>query len=78
MYFPQVISTPVSAARVGGQSKGAAVRFIGAVVNRWNRHRSLMAWNRNLPRPAGCTHLPVRLWCRHSALLTLRAGDSLR
>lgn len=54
---------------------------IGALVlelaRGWGRHRALLAWNRDLLRPASCAHIPDRLWRRRSALLCLR-GKSLR
>jgi hypothetical protein len=38
--------------------------------------RRLLAWNRDLPRPAG-TWVPGRVWRRHSAVLSLRRGAEL-
>ena len=78
MFVSEVASTPFTSAPAGGKGKNSAFRLIGAVLGQWNRHRALLAWNRNLMRPACCAHLPSRVWCRHSALLTLRAGGPLR
>jgi hypothetical protein len=78
MFVSELTSIPVAGLRGREKGEGASVRLIRAIVVRWNRHGSLMAWNRNLQRPACCSHLPSRVWCRHSALLTLRAGGPLR
>jgi hypothetical protein len=78
MFVSELSSTYVSATRAGGEGGGAALGLFRAMVVRWNRHRSLMAWNRNLIRLAGCARLSSRAWCRHSARLTLRAGGPLK
>lgn len=78
MFISAPTSAPVPNSPAGGQGKKSAFRLIGAVVRRCYRHRALLAWNRNLARPACCTHLPSRVWCRHSAILTLRAGGPLK
>jgi len=44
------------------------------LVQRLQRHRDLMAWNRDFPRPRACAHVPDRIWRRRSALLSLRSG----
>lgn len=64
------VSLPTDVPRAGG----AARRLLVALVTRWQHHRALVEWNRNLPRPPGCGHLPDRVWQRRSALLTLRAS----
>jgi hypothetical protein len=78
MSVSNVTSTPLAGVRMRKQNKGAAVRPMRSIVSRWSRHRSLIAWNWNLMRPACCAHLPSRVWYRHSAILTLRAGGSLK
>ena len=50
----------------------APARLLGSLVKAWDAHRALMAWNRGLPRPSSCTHVPDRIWRRRSALLSLR------
>lgn len=51
------------------------LRFVFRVlVQRLQRHRDLMVWNRDFPRPRACAHVPDRIWRRRSALLSLRSG----
>jgi hypothetical protein len=78
MFISESASMPATATPVGGAGTGVALRLARVFVIRWNRHRSLMPWNRNLERPACCAHLSSRAWCRHSAILTLRAGGQLK
>ena len=56
----------------------APARLLGSLVKAWDAHRALMAWNRGLPRPSTCTHVPDRIWRRRSALLSLRAQPRTR
>lgn len=58
-------------AKPEGLLRNAACRLMRA----WREHRSLLDWNRDLPRPVGCARVPSRVWRRHSALLSLHAGD---
>ena len=46
--------------------------WVRGLVHRRYRHRALLTWNRELPRPASCTRVPERVWRRHSALLSER------
>ena len=51
------------------------LRFVLRVlVQRLQRHRDLMVWNRDFPRPRACAHVPDRIWRRRSAMLTLCSG----
>jgi hypothetical protein len=64
------------------QAAGRRLRFLAgrgvavsarALVRSWRRHQSLQAWNQSLPRPAGCAHLPPRVWRRNSAFLAMQS-----
>ena len=57
--------------RADNRRFGHLGRWVRGLMGRWDRHRALQAWNRDLPRPAGCDRVPARIWRRHSALLSL-------
>ncbi len=50
---------------------GLPGQWVRRLIRRWGRHRALQAWARDLPRPTGSAHVPVQVWRRHSALLSL-------
>jgi hypothetical protein len=57
---------------------GSAWRLVQPLVRSWRRQRALLEWNRSLPRPPACAHLPDRIWRRRSALLSLHGEGTPR
>lgn len=78
MLFQDPTSTPRVIQPTVRPAVAPASRLLQALVRGWRRHRALMEWNRNLPRPPGCAHLPDRVWRQRSALLSLRAYGTVR
>ena len=76
MLFADPTSTAISSVETEPVPTGGVRRLVAALVTGWRRQRALIEWNRDLPRPPGCRHVPDRVWQRRSALLSLRAtGD---
>jgi hypothetical protein len=70
-----LLTDPLLFVPASAKPEGLLLNALRHLMWAWREQRRLLEWNRGLPRPAGCRQLPSRVWRRHSALLSLRAGN---